>query len=399
MPKLLQINVTANWASHGHIAENIGKMAIAEGWESWMAYGRGTPTSASTLIRIGNDWDMRFHAFQTRLFDNQGLASKNATRVFLKKIEAIKPDIVHLHIIHGYYLNYPMLFEMLKKLDTHVVWSMHDCWAWTGHCPFYDLVGCNRWQTGCFDCPALSSYPASRVFDRSKKNYQAKRDAFLGIKNLTIIPVSDWLKKELGKSFLKDYPAVTIHNGIDLSIFRPSGARKDNPDNHIILGVASVWDTRKGLGEFIKLRSLLPDKFHIILVGLTPEQIAKLPRGIEGIRRTENIEQLVDLYSMADVFVNPTFEDTFPTTNLEALACGTPVITYRTGGSPEAIDEHTGRVVEYGNTDMLAASVIDVCRTRPFRSTDCRRRAETNFDCNNAFREYINLYNHLIQSH
>lgn len=399
MPKLLQINVTANWASHGHIAENIGKMAIADGWESWMAYGRGTPTSASTLIRIGNDWDMRFHALQTRIFDNQGLASKNTTRVFLKKIEAIKPDIVHLHIIHGYYLNYPMLFEMLKKLDTHVVWSMHDCWAWTGHCPFYDLVGCNRWQTGCFDCPALSSYPASRVFDRSKKNYQAKRDAFLGIKNLTIVPVSDWLKKELGKSFLKDYPAVTIHNGIDLSIFRPSGARKDNPDNHIILGVASVWDTRKGLGEFIKLRSLLPGNFHIILVGLTPAQIAKLPRGIEGIRRTENIGQLVDLYSMADVFVNPTFEDTFPTTNLEALACGTPVITYRTGGSPEAIDQHTGRVVEYGNTDMLASSIIDVCRTKPFRSADCRRRAEIYFNSNNAFRQYINLYKHLVQSH
>lgn len=396
--KLLQINVTANWGSTGRIAEDIGKLAIAEGWESWIAYGRGNPKSESNLVRIGNDWDMRWHGLESRLLDNHGLASRRVTRKFIEDVKKISPDIIHLHNIHGYYLNYPILFDFLKEWGGPVLWTLHDCWPFTGHCAYYDYSRCDRWRTACHHCPQLRAYPASIGLDRSQKNYKDKKEAFLNCPNLTFIPVSDWLKKELSKSFLRDYPAITIHNGIDTDIFHPIEQKEIKSDKKVILGVASVWDRRKGLDEFVKLREKLPENYLIILVGLSQEQISTLPDGITGIRRTENIVQLVGLYCMADVFVNPTLEDNFPTTNLEALACGTPVITYATGGSPEAIDDKTGFVVEYQNVDMLAEKVIEVCERGPFSASDCRHRAMSLYDRSIAFKKYIELYNNIISS-
>lgn len=395
--KLFQINVTANWGSTGKIAEDIGKLAISDGWESWIAYGRGTPTSNSHLIRIGNDWDMKIHGLQTRVLDNHGLASKWITREFICKINEIKPDIIHLHNIHGYFLNYPILFDFLKEFGAPVVWTLHDCWPFTGHCAYYDYVKCDLWQTGCHDCPQLRSYPASLWRDRSRKNYLQKKDSFLGLHNLTLVPVSDWLKEKLSQSFLSDYPSVTIHNGIDLSVFTPYETLVKDESKKIILGVASVWDRRKGLDEFIKLRRLLPEDFTIILVGLSQDQISILPEGITGISRTDNVRQLADLYSMADVFVNPTLEDNFPTTNLEALACGTPVITYNTGGSPEAVDDQTGIVVPYQDVFTMAEKIKYVCESTPFSSEKCRQRAEKFFNKEFTFQKYIDLYNKLIK--
>ncbi|WP_289766186.1 glycosyltransferase [Bacteroides acidifaciens] len=397
MPTLLQINVTANWGSTGKIAEDIGKLAIEAGWDSWIAYGRGNPTSQSNLIRIGNDWDMRIHGLQSRLFDNHGLASKKVTEDFIHRIKEINPDIIHLHNIHGYYLNYQILFRYLKEYDVPIIWTLHDCWPFTGHCAYYDFAKCSRWQTECHDCPQLKSYPASLWRDRSTKNFFTKKDSFLGCRNLTFVPVSDWLNGELKKSFLSGYPAVTIHNGIDLSVFTPAETVKEDSTQKIILGVASVWDKRKGLEEFVRLRKLLPENYHITLVGLSNDQISTLPDGITGIRRTENVRQLADLYSMADVFVNPTLEDNFPTTNLEALACGTPVITYRTGGSPEAIDDTTGFIVDYQDVEALARQIVTVCETNAISANVCRKRAENFYNKKIVFQQYISLYNHLLQ--
>ena len=397
MPTLLQINVTANWGSTGKIAEDIGKLAIEAGWDSWIAYGRGNPTSQSNLIRIGNDWDMRIHGLQSRLFDNHGLASKKVTEDFIHRIKEINPDIIHLHNIHGYYLNYQILFRFLKEYDAPIIWTLHDCWPFTGHCAYYDFAKCSRWQTECHDCPQLKSYPASLWRDRSTKNFFTKKDSFLGCRNLTFVPVSDWLNVELKKSFLSGYPAVTIHNGIDLSVFTPAETVKEDSTQKIILGVASVWDKRKGLEEFVRLRKLLPENYHITLVGLSNDQISTLPDGITGIRRTENVRQLADLYSMADVFVNPTLEDNFPTTNLEALACGTPVITYRTGGSPEAIDDTTGFIVDYQDVEALARQIVTVCETNAISANVCRKRAEKFYNKKIVFQQYISLYNHLLQ--
>ncbi len=396
MPTLLQINVTANWGSTGKIAEDIGKLLISKGWESHIAYGRGNSQSASHLIRIGNDFDMNIHGLQSRMFDNHGLASKHATKSFIKKIRNIKPDIIHLHNIHGYYLNYPLLFEYLKSWGGPVVWTLHDCWPFTGHCAYYDFGECNRWKDGCEKCPQLRSYPASYWADNSAVNYLKKKEAFLNCPNLTLVPVSHWLREELSKSFLYGYKCEAIHNGIDISVFHPCGKNKDKSGRFKILGVASVWDERKGLNEFLKLRERLNDDYDITLVGLNKKQISNLPSGISGIERTNNVDELVSLYSNADVYVNPTLEDNFPTTNLEALSCGTPVITYDTGGSPEAIDDRTGYIIPRQDVVSLAKKIEYIHENNPFKSIDCRKRAEDFYDKNKAFENYINLYKTLI---
>lgn len=391
--KLLQINVTANWGSTGKIAEQIGRLAIEKGWESYIAYGRGEPDSDSQLLRIGSDLDMRLHGVETRILDNHGLASRKSTRTFIETIQQIAPDIIHLHNIHGYFLNYPLLFDFLKKWGGPVVWTLHDCWPFTGHCAYYDYAACNRWESACHNCPQLRAYPASFLCDRSAHNFEDKRKSFLECQNLTLVPVSEWLKKELNRSFLAGYRAITIHNGVDLNVFKPSLGAKESKT---ILGVASVWEQRKGLSEFINLRASLPTDYRIILIGLTKKQIKKLPEGIQGISRTENVGQLVDLYSKATVFVNPTLEDNFPTTNLEALACGTPVITYRTGGSPEAVDARTGIVVEKGNIKALTDAIKKICNSSDYHSEDCRHRAESMFDRNVCFTRYLELYKTLL---
>lgn len=398
MHKLLQVNVTANSGSTGKIAEAIGQQAISRGWESWIAYGRGTPQSASSLIRIGNDWDMRWHGVETRLLDNHGLASRRVTRHFIRQIKEINPDIIHLHNIHGYYLNYPLLFQYLKEWGGPVVWTLHDCWPYTGHCAYYDFAGCDRWKTGCNNCPQLKSYPSALFIDRSKRNYADKRNAFTGCHNMHLIAVSDWLNIELNKSFLKDYPIYTIRNGIDLSVFKPAPSYHNDGNSKFILGVANVWETRKGLDEFYKLRNLLPHNYNINLIGLSKSQISALPNGITGITHTENINQLAELYAKADIFINPTLEDNFPTTNLEALACGTPVITYNTGGSPEAIDSDTGIVVNGGDIDGLAAAVIKITKEKDkYTSEQCRTRALTYFDKDICFKKYFDLYDSLLK--
>lgn len=394
MPRVLQINVTSNWGSTGKIAENIGQLAIENGWESTIAFSRGSSQSSSDLIKIGSKSDRIIHGLQTRLFDNHGLASISSTKNFIKEIQGLNPDIIHLHNIHGYFINYKILFQFLKEFGKPVVWTLHDCWPITGHCAFFLFSRCQRWKTGCHDCPELRSYPKSLFLDRSERNYRCKKDALTGVPNLTLVPVSDWLKSQLEQSFLSEYPIKTIHNGIDLNVF--SFDNRIDKCEKMILGVASVWDKRKGLDEFVKLRHLLPEDYNIFLIGLSKKQIGSLPEGLNAIERTDNVKQLVEFYSKSTVFVNPTLEDTFPTTNLEALACGTPVVTYKTGGSPEAIDKETGIVVDYMDIDSLARSIRYICEENPFSAECCRRRAIENYNSKNSYLKYIELYNSLL---
>ncbi len=393
--KLLQINVTANSGSTGKIAEAIGQLAISRGWESWIAYGRGKPQSESRLIRIGNDWDMRWHGFETRLFDNHGLASRRTTRQFIRQIEEIKPDIIHLHNIHGYYLNYPLLFDYFKQWGGPIVWTLHDIWPLTGHCASFGPDKCQKWRSGCDKCKRYNAYPASLKYDRSHKNYVAKQRAFHGLQNLTLVPVSNWLADLLRGSILSEYPISIIHNGIDTEKFSPSASfRSDSP---YVLGVANVWDSIKGLTDFIKLRKILAENVGVKLVGLSGKQINDLPVNIIGIKRTQSTSELSELYSNAIAFINPTWGDNFPTTNIEALACGTPVITYNTGGSPEAIDSNTGIVVGQGDVQGLKVA-IDTIRTSTdrFTSSLCRARAEQYFDEKDRFEEYFELYENIL---
>ena len=402
MKTLLQINVVANWGSTGRIAEEIGMMAINQGWKSYIAYGRNSGVSESNLIRIGDKWDIRKHVLKSRLFDKHGFGSKKATINLIEDIKKINPDIIHLHNIHGYYINIEVLFDYLATLSIPIVWTLHDCWSFTGHCAHFLYSGCNKWKTECYECPLKRSYPKSIIIDRSKENYKIKYQLFRSVNNLIIVPVSNWLKRLTNDSFINIYPAQCIYNGVNLETFIPLNKtniqNKFNINNRFtLLGVSSVWTKRKGLDDFINLSKLIQQDSVIILVGLNQKQIKELPSNIIGIQRTENIQQLVEIYSAADLFLNLTYEDTFPTTNIESLACGTPVLTYNTGGSPEAVDIETGFVVEKGELN----TVIDIInlvkeKGKAYYSSACRKRAVSLYNKDDRYNEYIQLYNRIL---
>lgn len=401
--KILQINTIVNSGSTGRIAENIGRLLIEKGHESYIAYGRKANFSSSRLINIGSKPEFLFHVLKSRLLDRHGFGSEFATGFLIRQIDKINPDLVHLHIIHGYYLNIRMLFKFFKTKKLPVVWTFHDCWSFTGHCSYFDAVDCYKWQIECNKCPNLKGYPVSWLRDNSRNNFNDKRTIFTSLNSLNIITPSNWLAEHVKNSFLKDYPVNVIHNGVDLSVFKPVGIgsdifKKQVASEKFILGVANTWDKRKGLTDFFEVRKLLSDKIHIILVGLNPDQIVSLPGGITGIQRTENISELAALYSEAAVFVNPSYVDNFPTTNLESISCGTPVITYNTGGSPEAIDKTTGIIINKGDiSDLINAISKVVTNGKEYYLSACRKRSELLFDKNARFNDYIKLYREIIE--
>lgn len=400
MKRLLEINVSANTGSTGRIAEEIGRLATDNDFDSYIAYGRVNNQSQLKTIRIGRNLDFKMHALQSRLLDNHGFASRHATRKFLRQLDQIKPDIIHLHNIHGYYINIEYLFRYLKNVGIPVVWTLHDCWPITGHCANFEYINCTKWKTGCFACPNIKGYPKSIIVDKSRSNFERKRELFTSVENLRIVTPSEWLKDIIKESFLKECSTNVINNGVDLSVFKQYRNKtvlkkyKIDEGKKIILGVANVWNQRKGLNDFLQLSSMLTDDCLIVLVGLSEMQIHDIPSNIIGLRRTENVTELAQLYSSADVFVNPTYADNFPTTNIEALACGTPVVTYRTGGSPEAVDQNTGYVVEKSNIDMLGSAIKEtLSKDHAEIERACRQRAVRLYDKNERFIDYINLYN------
>lgn len=397
--KLLLLNATANTGSTGRIAEEIGLLAQQSGYEVRFAYGRKAVNSKLPLIKIGNDWDMRWHGLKSRMWDAHGFGSRSATIALIKELEAWKPDIVNIHNLHGYYINIELLFDYLKRVQIPVVWTFHDCWPFTGHCAHYERVNCYKWQTECYHCPNRKGYPESWFIDHSTFNFYKKKELFNGLNHLTIVTPSQWLAKQLSKSFLSSFPVGVIHNGVDLDVFRPS-------DNHneirlkyslstqaIVLGVANTWKKRKALEDFVVLSHIINKDVQIVLVGITAAQAKDLPNNIKAISRTENTTELAALYSAAAVFVNPTYVDNFPTTNIEALACGTPVITYRTGGSPEAVDSETGVVLEKGDVEGLKIAIEDIVNNgKDFYSSACRERAERLYNKEDRFKDYVDLF-------
>lgn len=395
--RILQINTTVNSGSTGRIAEDIGKVLLDHGHESYIAYGRGNQKSASELIKIGDQTDVWNHGVKTALLDRHGFGSKKATQTLITTIEKIKPDAIGLHNIHGYYLNIKVLFEYLAQKNIPIIWTLHDCWAFTGHCTYFDSVGCEKWKTQCGECPKTKIYPTSYVLDNSKKNYLDKRTLFNLPINVKLITPSNWLKEHVENSFLK-HPVSCIHNGIDLNQFQTDTAEiliknMDLTTKKVVLGVASIWDARKGLNDFIQVAEILSEEFQVILIGLSVAQLKKLPKNIIGIERTENIKQLAAYYDLAEVFVNPTYQDNFPTTNLEALACGTPVITYDTGGSPEAINTKTGIVVPKGDITALKTAIETMgSKGKEHYAAACRTRAEHLFNRDHRYLEYLKLY-------
>lgn len=409
MKKLLQINpVIRINTSTGRIMQEIGELARTQGWKTYIAYSKGRdgvkPNDAK-LIPVGNKWDVAWHGVMTRLFDRHGLASDKATRAFIEDIKRIQPDIIHIHNIHGYFLNYRILFDYLAKANIPVIWTVHDCWLYTGHCYHYSYKQCYKWKGLCEACPQRKDFPSSWWLDRSKQNFLDKKKAFTSISKelLTFITVSEWMKNEMKQSFLKDYSFQVIHNGINLDNFRiyPTEEVKKKyglERKRIILGVASIWMEEKGWNDFMQLAELLNPEEVIVLVGVKEEQKKGLPLNILPISRTENLKQLAELYAAAEAFVNPTWQDNYPTVNLEAIACGTPVVTYRTGGSIEVITPDTGFIVEQGDRYGLMEAVRKIEKLgKDYYQPRCRSYAEAHFKKEDRYADYLRLYEALLR--
>lgn len=398
MPKLLQINATANWGSTGRIAEQINNLSRERGWDCYIAYGRYSNPSQSALIRVGSKISVIAHYLGNRIFDNEGLGSKLATKRLIDEIKKVAPDIIHLHNIHDHWLNYKLLFEYLNTTDIPVVWTLHDCWPFTGGCTHYSLNGCYKWQRGCGDC----KYKCN-VFDKSHKHYSLRKELFLSNKNLTIVPVSDWLRSEVEKSFMQSLNIKTIYNGVDLKVFRKSNNKQilnkySLTGQYILLCLATTWSAKKGFNDYIQLAKQLPSDCVVVMVGVTSEQKRHLPDNIVGIERTHDANELVDLYSVSDIVLNLSYEESFGLTTVEGLACGTPAIVYDTTASPELVSEETGIVVEAGDISGIVKA-IDCIRMSDAElySNRCRRRAEQLYDKNKSYAQYVELYESLLK--
>ena len=384
MSRILFINSVCN-GSTGTICKNLYKAAKDAGHTCCIAYGRGDAPEGFNTIKIGNQLDIYLHVLKARLFDASGFGSKKATKDLIKQIEEFKPDVIHLHNIHGYYVNIEILFNYLKQHpEIKKIWTLHDCWSFTGHCAYYTYAKCDKWQICCNgNCPNKKEYPQT-VFSNIKSNFNKKKEIFSNVENMILVTPSKWLKDEVGKSYLKDYPIEVINNGVDINVFKPTPSHIKQQygieNKKVILGVASVWDKRKGLDTFIELSKELDDQYQIVLIGLNKKQIEQLHNNIIGISRTENVQELVKWYSAADVYFNPTLEDNYPTTNLEAIACGTPVVTFNTGGSPESAFAGEDRIV-----DSNMQSIINAI-------SKCIYNENVNVDLNNMSNQYMEEY-------
>ncbi|MBE6808473.1 MAG: glycosyltransferase [Ruminococcaceae bacterium] len=385
--KILQINTVCGIRSTGRICTDIADVLEEKQYECKIAFGREAVPSQyeKYAVRIGNRINTYLDVLTTRIFDNAGFNSKGATKRFINWVKEYDPDVIHLHNLHGYYINIELLFDYLKTSGKPVIWTLHDCWSFTGHCTHFDYIGCEKWKTeGCSNCPLKKQYPKAIVFENSKNNYEKKKRIFTGVPEMTIVTPSKWLGDLVKQSFLKEYPVKVINNGIDLNIFKPteSGFRQEHKleNKKIVLGVASTWSKRKGLYDFVKLSELLNDDYKIVLVGLNKEQMKKMPSDILCIERTNSTRELAEIYTAADVLVNPTYEDNYPTVNLEAQACGTPVITYKTGGSPESVSENA--IVPKGDINKLTEKIESLF--------DLKINSMANKQ--DMYLEYINIY-------
>ena len=395
--KVVQINATCGIGSTGKICLGISRILNESNIENSIFYS--TKSNGYKFgIKCSDAKYIKLQALKSRIFGNYGFNSDRATLKIISELERINPDIVHLHNIHGHDCNLEMLFKYFKEKNTKLIWTFHDCWAFTAYCPHFTLMKCSKWQTLCFQCVQRRDY--SWFFDKSKILYKKKKELFSNL-DMTIVTPSKWLADLVKESFLKQYPVYVINNGIDLDIFKPSESsfRKEHcfENKKIVLGVAFDWGERKGLDVFIGLAERLSDDYRIVLVGTDDNSDKLLPDNVLSIHRTNNQKELAEIYSAADLFVNPTREDSYPTVNMEAIACGTPVLTFRTGGSPEMLDDTCGFVVECDDIVRLEDEIIRICSDKPCSKEQCTKKAEE-FDENKRFKEYIELYERVIAS-
>lgn len=401
--RIVQINLTYAIGSTGHIMADLSKVIESSGNESYMVCGYSNQKRVNHLHimqTLPTIWDLRKDILISRLTGRMGYNSQRETKKMLQWLDTIQPDIVHLHNIHGNYIHLKMLFGYLKEHNIRVVWTLHDCWSFTGRCSHFELHGCDQWKTGCQHCTQKDIYPITYFFDFSKSMWKHKKEMFTGLDHVHLVTPSVWLKKYVDQSYLSKYKCSVINNGINLNTFYPCAKRShyvENDTRKVILGVTSSWTERKGLYDFYKLDTMIDHtKYRIVLVGLNDRQMKQLPESILGIRRTNNVQELVELYSSADVYVNPTYQDNYPTVNLEAAACGTPVVTYRTGGSPESVPAEVGVVVERGDIEQLYSSIMQILSEEKDAEA-ISAYAKSHFDKNKKYEEYLECYYQLMK--
>ena len=394
--KLVQINTVCN-TSTGRIMGDIQREALKQGYEAVSFVGRRKPFTDIRCEKIGNSLSFWIHVAINTVFDRQGYGSYFVTKKLVKCIKKEKPDMIHLHNLHGYYLNLPVLFDYLNnEFEGEVFWTFHDCWPFTGHCPHFAAAGCGKWKEGCYQCPSKKEYPISLFLDASRKNYREKKQMFCGLKKLTIITPSDWMAGWIKDSFMGKYPVKVINNGIDLKTFsyRPDSKILEKyqipTEKKILLGVASVWDKRKGLQDFFELAQKLPEEYVVVLVGLSKPQIGKLLPNMIGIERTENREELAAIYSMAHIFINPSVEESFSLVTVEAFACGTPVIVLDTSAVKELVCKDNGIVLsKHTASEYLEA--VSMIEKRGLRREKVAKTAEK-YSADAAAQKVVQLY-------
>ncbi len=404
---ILQINSDYKYGSTGRIVSELKEVLQSRGNKCTVAYGRKRIKGVedSDVLHIGKIVDNYLHVAKTRIFDAHGFSSGYATKAFIKKINEIRPDIIHLHNLHGYYIHIGLLFEYLKKLGKPVVWTLHDCWPFTGHCAHYDYICCQKWKKNCYDCQQKKTYPTSLLIDRSRKNYQLKKMLFTSVQNLHIVAVSNWLSANVKQSFLANYPIHVIANGIDINTFSP---KKDSliirskygiGNRFMLMGVATVWTERKGLKDYIELSKIIDNDSVIVLVGLSEIHLKSLPKEIIGIPRTNNIADLAQLYSSADIILNLSVEESFGLTTVEGFSSGTPGIVYNCTASPELITPETGVIVNKGDIKAIIKSINTIKENRKASySKACRERAERLYNKEDRYMDYLKLYESVLRS-
>lgn len=397
--RILLINSVCGTGSTGKIIADIVDLLKKSGHEAKVLYGVGEARGVipQDAVKTANQWDYYLHNGLSRITDHAGLYSRKATYRLIQEIKIYAPDLIHLHTLHGFYINYEILFDFLKKANIPVAWTLHDCWPFTGHCTNYSAVGCRQWQDKCIDCPQLHRYPKCWFAGDAEKNFIRKKTAFTGLQNLVITAPSHWLADQISASFLKDYPVQVIPNGIDRSIFHPQGGglreRYSLQGKKIVLGVANVWSKSKGTDDMILLSQILDKTYQIVMIGLTKKQMEGLPKDIIAIQRTENRQVLAQWYSEADVFVNPTYEETFGLTTVEAQACGTPVVAYNTDGCPETVMQGNGIIVPQGEVNKMKEAIINIA----FAENRADSQKMDSFANDHVYQEYIRLYRSMLK--
>jgi len=402
MKKIALINSVCGYGSTGNIVIDLCNKIDKSNMQGHIFYGFHK-TNYKSATKFSSDIYVKLNILKTRLFGKHSFYSKFATKKLIRLLKEYNPDLIHINQVHGHYLNIPILFNYIEKENIPIVWTMHDCWPITGHCAHFEYINCEKWKKGCYDCPQLLSYPVSLIFDRSKVNWKDKNKYFNKPNNMNIICPSEWLASIIKQSFLNSYPIKTINNGIDLTIYKPVNIDKLRKefgleDEFIVLGTRGKWFDPINKKHTLELISKMPDDIRIVLLGVKKSEINNLPNNLIGVPYTSDKKLLSKYFSLADVFINLTLEDTFPTINIESLACGTPIVTFDSGGSPEIIDKKTGVVVDKGNFEKVLSAINKIKNSDVNYKTNCRERAEKLYRNTECYNKYIRLYTELMSN-